>query len=126
VLWPVVLHVSEGAMANRQRKRRDVSSCLSIAARPRDILRMKQPPDNVIALPDQPVTLGDVLAEVRGVRELLEQLVSVPSGSRQWLTVEQAAALLHRTPQAIRFRCRNGLGVKIRGKWRISRDQLFS
>jgi hypothetical protein len=51
---------------------------------------------------------------------------SSPSRNPEWLTIGEAAALLHRSPQAVRFRCRRGLGVKIRGQWRISREQLPS
>jgi hypothetical protein len=87
---------------------------------------MKQPPlDNVVPLPgSRSATLVDIWEELKRLRELVEQLVLARSDSRQWLTVDEAATLLHRTPQAVRFRCRQGLGVKVQGQWRIRRDQL--
>jgi hypothetical protein len=83
------------------------------------------PPDNVVPF-DRPITLADLARAIEDLRALVEQMVVQPQPTREWLTIEQAAALVHRSPQAIRLRCRNGLGVKIAGKWRISRDQLFS
>jgi hypothetical protein len=79
----------------------------------------------IVTLPGRH-TLDEIFDEIVAVRTLLERLIDRPSPPQEWLTIQQAAALLHRTPQAIRFRCRRGLGVKVQGKWRISRDQLFS
>ena len=86
----------------------------------------------IVSLPPRH-TVDEIFDEVRQVRanleamqEQLDRFVAQPQPERTWLTIEEAAALLHRTPQAIRFRCRRGLGVKIAGKWRISREQLFS
>jgi hypothetical protein len=85
-------------------------------------VRTKQ---NTVTFPRER-TLEHLFTELAAVRALLERLVVQPQPAREWLTIEQAASLLGRSPQAVRFRCRRGLGVKISGKWRISRDQLFS
>lgn len=82
---------------------------------------MKRPSDNIIELPAPSVTLADLATELRSVRELLEQLVSQPQ-PRTWVTIDEAAALLHRTPQAIRARCRSRrIGIKIGRSWRIDK-----
>lgn len=71
-------------------------------------------------------TLDELFAEVRAMRELLERLLPA-APAREWLTVEQAAGLLHRTPAAVRARCRmRGIGVKVRGAWRIDKAALLS
>jgi hypothetical protein len=78
---------------------------------------MKQPrPSNVISLPSGPVTLDDVLAEVRSLRALVERLVAQPQPERAWVTVSEAASLTFRSEGAIRKRCRtHGIGVRIAG-----------
>lgn len=54
----------------------------------------------------RPVTLEGLYAELAAIRELLEQLVLAPSPERTWLSIDEAAALIHRTPAAVRLRCR--------------------
>jgi hypothetical protein len=74
-----------------------------------------------------PVTLESVHSEIVALRELVEQLVSTPSPERSWLSIEEAAALVNRTPQAVRLRCRvNKIGLKVDGVWRVDRAKLLS
>jgi hypothetical protein len=74
-----------------------------------------------------PHTIEDVYEEVTALRELVERLVQPAAPEREWLSIEEAATLLCRSPQAVRARCRSRkIGAKIAGKWRIPRDQLFS
>jgi hypothetical protein len=90
---------------------------------------MKQPRrDNVIPLPGGgPVTLGDVVAELRSLRELVERFVSQPQPECVWVTVSEAASLTFRTEAAIRKRCRTrGIGVRVNGKWRVDRTRLVT
>ena len=80
-----------------------------------------------------PVTLADVLEEVRRqrdevrqLRELVERLLPAPAEC-EFLTISEAAALVHRSEQAIRARCRRGLiGAKVRGTWHIDKTELLS
>jgi len=65
----------------------------------------------IVSLPPRH-TLDEVFDALAEIRALIEQLIVQPPSVREWLSVDQAAVLLHRTPQAVRFRCRNGLGVK--------------
>ena len=76
----------------------------------------------------EPVTLESVHAEIVELRELVEQLVvAPPSSERSWLSIEEAAALVNRTPQAIRARCRTSkIGHKVHGVWRVDRARLLS
>lgn len=78
--------------------------------------------------------IDDVLEEVRSLRkemrsmrDLIERVVVPAPVEREWLTVEEAAQLIHRTAQAVRARCRTRkkLGVKVDGSWQIDRAQLF-
>jgi hypothetical protein len=72
-------------------------------------------------------TIDEVYDAVTALTELVERLVQPAARAREWLSVEEAAALLCRSPQAVRARCRTRkIGAKIAGKWRIPRDQLFS
>jgi hypothetical protein len=78
------------------------------------------------AAPEPVITLESVHAEIVALRELVEQLVSAPS-ERTWLSIEEAAALVNRTPQAVRLRCRvNKIGHKLNGVWRVDRAKLLS
>ena len=71
-------------------------------------------------------TIDDVLAEVRELRALVERLVLQPV-PREWLSVEEAARLAGRSPQAIRARCRRrGIDVKINNIWHIDRSAIFA
>lgn len=71
-------------------------------------------------------SIDDLFEELSRLRELVERLVQ-PEAQRQWLTVDEAALLVHRTPQAVRYRCRSHrIGIKIGRSWRIDRAQLFS
>jgi hypothetical protein len=84
-------------------------------------------PNNIVSLPARPVTLAAIMAELLVQREMIERLVAQPQPVREWVTVDEAAALVHRTPQAIRARCRSRrIGIKIGRSWRIDRAQLFS
>ena len=66
--------------------------------------------------------------EVAELRALIEQLVvSPPPPERTWLSIDEAAALVNRTPQAVRLRCRvNKIGHKLNGEWRVDRARLLS
>jgi hypothetical protein len=76
----------------------------------------------------EPVTLESVHAEIVELRELVERLVvAPPSSERSWLSIDEAAALVNRTPQAVRLRCRiNKIGLKVNGVWRVDRARLLS
>lgn len=74
-----------------------------------------------------PVTLESVHAEIVALRELVEQLVSAPSSGRSWVSIEEAAARVNLTPQAVRKRCRtNKMGLKVDGTWRVDLARLVS
>ena len=47
------------------------------------------------ALPSH--SIDDIFAELSRLRQLVERLVVQPAPEREWLTIEKAAALLHRT-----------------------------
>jgi hypothetical protein len=74
------------------------------------------------------VTLEGVYSEVVAVREQLdriERLLLPASAPRQWLTIEEAAALVARSPQAVTGWCRSyHIGTRIRGRWRVDRGHL--
>ena len=72
--------------------------------------------------------LAAMRAEIAALRELVEQLVvSPPPPERDWLSIDQAAELVNRTPQAVRARCRaNRIGHKVQGVWRVDRARLLS
>jgi hypothetical protein len=76
----------------------------------------------------EPVTLESVHAEIVELRELVERLVVAPPSSEpSWLSIDEAAALVNRTPQAVRLRCRiNKIGLKVNGVWRVDRARLLS
>jgi hypothetical protein len=76
----------------------------------------------------EPVTLENVLSEIVALRELVERLVvAPPSPERGWVTVDEAAALIGRTPAAVRKQCRiNKIGLKVDGVWRVDRARLVT
>ena len=82
---------------------------------------MKQSrPNNIVPLPDQPVSLSDVLAEIHSLRVLIEGFVIEPPPARQWLTAEEYAERTHRSVQAVRKACRvHKIGIQVGGRWRI-------
>jgi hypothetical protein len=57
--------------------------------------------------------LDRIFAEVRELRALIEQFVDRPPSVREWLSVDQAAVLLHRTPQACVFVAATGSVSKL-------------
>jgi len=66
-------------------------------------------------------------AKVDRLIALVEQAVSAPLPERTWLSIDEAAALINRTPQAVRLRCRvNRIGQKVNGEWRVDRGRLLS
>ena len=72
-----------------------------------------------------PVTLEAVHAELTSLRELIERLLLPTSPQREWLSVEEAAALTAKSPQCIRGWCRSHrIGSLINGAWRIDRQHL--
>ena len=71
------------------------------------------------------VDLAALRAEIAALRELIEQRLPAPLAPREWLSVEQAAALALRSPQCIRAWCRDRrIGTKVRGVWQIDRAQM--
>lgn len=78
------------------------------------------------------VDVGRVLevmsAKIDRLTALVEQLVvSPPSPEQSWVSVDEAATLISRTPQAVRKRCRaNKIGLKVDGAWRVNRARLVS
>lgn len=72
--------------------------------------------------------LEALTAKVDRLTALVEQLVvSPPSPERSWVSIEEAAALIHRTPAAVRKRCRlNKIGLKVDGAWRVDRARLVT
>jgi hypothetical protein len=70
----------------------------------------------------RPRTIDDVYDAVTALRELMErieQLLLPATPSRQWLSIEETAALTTRTPQAVRRWCRvYDIGVSIVDKVR--------
>src|ERR1700722_7305540 len=87
-------------------------------------------PSGDVARPLEGLTLEGVKMrdEATKTRELIEQLVvSPPSPERSWLSIEEASALINRTPAAVRLRCRvKKIGIKVNGKWRVDRARLLS
>jgi len=81
-------------------------------------------------------TLDDVFAELAATNAKIDRLTALveqtvvsppPSPEQGWVSVEQAAALIGRTPQAVRKRCRsNKIGLKIDGAWRVDPARLVS
>ena len=70
-------------------------------------------------------TLAALEAKVDRLTTLVEQLVSAPSSGRSWVSIEEAAARVNLTPQAVRKRCRtNKIGLKVDGAWRVDLARL--
>jgi hypothetical protein len=88
--------------------------------------------DRAASAPRPSVDVGCELAAMNAkidkLTALVEQLVvSPPSPERDWLSIDQAAELVGRTPQAVRLRCRvNKIGHKLNGEWRVDRARLLS
>ena len=73
--------------------------------------------------PSASPTIADVHAEVRELRAMIARLLPKP---REWITCEEAARLVGRTPAAIRARCRvRPIGVKADGIWKVDRAALL-
>ena len=73
--------------------------------------------------------LATLEAKVDRLVALVEQLVvrPRPPPERAWVTVDEAAALVGRTPAAVRKRCRaSKIGHKVDGAWRIDRARLVA
>ncbi len=80
---------------------------------------------NVVHI-ERPVTIADLADRLDALHRLIEERLPAAS-QRELLTVEQAALLVHRSPQAIRHRCRRRLiGTKVRGQWFIDRASLLA
>jgi hypothetical protein len=66
-------------------------------------------------------------AEIAELRALIEQPVVSPPSERGWVSVDEAAVLIRRSPQAVRKRGRvNKIGLKVNGEWRVDRARLLS
>jgi hypothetical protein len=70
-------------------------------------------------------SLHDVLDAVEQLRGLVERSLSPSSPPREWLSIEEAATLVGRSPQCVRGWCRiYKVGVRVRGQWQVDRRCL--
>ena len=105
--------ILEATARRRPGTRSSLSMCAKVAQKVRESR----------STPSASPTLADVHAEVRELRAMIARLLPKP---REWITCEEAARLVGRTPAAIRARCRvRPIGVKVDGTWRVDRVALL-
>jgi hypothetical protein len=69
-------------------------------------------------------SIAALRADIAELKALVEHALSIMP-PREWLTVDEAAALVRFTPQCIRGWCRaNRIGVLVRNEWQVDRRQL--